>query len=106
MTHKNPWQCKVMAWRLEDISIWKKLLRKTPKFLHLVFEATKTRLCHNLNLHMAVKISPLTLEKVTALSVNFPLTDGSYFNIARGAVPLKQHCDLELRHLQSCQAKG
>lgn len=72
-----------------------------PKFLHLVFEGTETRLCHNLNLRVAVKISPLTLEKVTALTVNFSLTDGSYFNIARGVVPLKQHCDLGLRNTYS-----
>lgn len=52
-----------------------------PKFLHLVFEGTKTRLSQFK--------SPLTLEKMTALTVNFPLMDGSYFNIARGVVPLK-----------------
>lgn len=31
MTHKNPWQCKVMAWRLEDISIWKKTFKENSK---------------------------------------------------------------------------
>lgn len=64
-----------------------------PKFLHLVFEGTKTRLSQFK--------SPLTLEKMTALTVNFPLMDVSYFNIARGVVPLKQHCDLGLRNTYS-----